>query len=264
MERVTACQDFLSDTVYREMCDSNPGSKHNILFHTATMAGQTASIKALRTKKKSFRRIHTEGVGDCFIISLLNGRDGSEVSIFSEEQALIVHHATTIRMCSVFAGNADPTQTVCKFHPSLYNSFQHAFVVCSFQEFSFADAVIEEAKKSIGRVLVQHATVGVYRDPEDVGAAEDRPLRLFEAARARACGIKLSHRPTLHSLCQDIETQMSARHYVNLLALGAATDALKLGLVVLWVQSKDHSDEYVVYFNEMVSNRGYLYRRVGR
>lgn len=144
------------------------------------------------------------------------------------------------------------------------DSFQHAFVVYSFQEFSFPDAVIDEAKKSIGRVLLQHTTVGVYEQPEDVGAADDRPLRLFEADRARACGINLSPRPTLHSLCQDIETQMSARHYVNLLALGAATDALKLGLVVLWVQSKDHSDEYVVYVNEMVSNRGYSYRRVGK
>ena len=49
---------------------------------------------------------------------------------------------------------------------------------------------------------------------------------------------------------------MSANHYLDLLALGAATDALRLGLVVLWVQSKDDPDEYAVYYNDMVSSPG--------
>ena len=64
--------------------------------------------------------------------------------------------------------------------------------------------------------------------------------------------------PNLHSLAEDIDTQISANHYLDLLALGAATDALRLGLVVLWVQSIDDPDEYAVYYNDMVSSPGNL------
>ena len=87
-------------------------------------------------------------------------------------------------------------------------------------------------------------------------AEENRHLRLFEADRASACGALLSPLSNLHSSAQDIDTQMSANHYLDLLALGAATDALRLGLVALWVQSKDDPDEYAVYYTDMVSSPG--------
>ena len=108
----------------------------------------------------------------------------------------------------------------------------------------------------MGRFLVQHTTVGVYTETEDMRVEENRHLRLFEADRASACGVCLSPLPNLHSLAQDTDTQMSAKHYLDLLALGAATDTFRLGLVVLWVQSKDDPDEYAVYYNDMVRSPG--------
>ena len=128
--------------------------------------------------------------------------------------------------------------------------------ITAFQKYSFSEKDINEARKSIGRLLVQHTTVGAYTETEDMRAEENRRLRLFEADRASACGVRLSPLPNLHSLVQGIDTQMSANHYLDLLALGAATDALRLGFVVLWVQSKDDPDEYAVYYNDMVSSPG--------
>ena len=128
--------------------------------------------------------------------------------------------------------------------------------ITAFQKYSFSEKDINEARKSIGRLLVQHTTVGAYTETEDIRAEENRRLRLFEADRASACGVRLSPLPNLHSLTEDIDTQMSANHYLDLLALGAATDALRLGLVVLWVQSKDDPDEYAVYYNDMVGSPG--------
>ena len=128
--------------------------------------------------------------------------------------------------------------------------------ITAFQKFSFSEANINEAKKSIGRFLVQHTTVEAYTETEYMRAEGNRYLRLFEADRASACGVRRNPLPTLHSLALDLDTQMSANHYLDLLALDAATDAFRLGLVVLWVQSKDDPDEYAVYYNDMVSSPG--------
>ena len=84
---------FLSDTAYRALCDSNPGSEHNILFHPTITAGQEEPFPTLRAKKASFRRVHTEGAGDYFVINLLNGREGTEVKTSSVEKLL--SHCTT-------------------------------------------------------------------------------------------------------------------------------------------------------------------------
>ena len=93
MKPGTGCEDLLSDTAYRALCDSNPGSKHNILFHPTIIAGQEEPLPALRAKKAPFRRVHTEGARDCFVISLLNGRERTEVSTSSVKKRLL--HCTT-------------------------------------------------------------------------------------------------------------------------------------------------------------------------
>ena len=111
----------------------------------------------------------------------------------------------------------------------------HTACMCCicFPEIFFFRGRDKRGQKSIGRFLVQHTTVGLYTETEDMRAEEDRHLRLFKADRASACGVRLSPLPTLHSLAQDIDTQISAGHYLDLLALGAAADALRLGLVVM-------------------------------
>ena len=111
-------------------------------------------------------------------------------------------------------------------------------LITAFQKYSFSEKDTNEARKSIGRLLVQDTTVGAYTETQDIPAEENRRLHLFEADSASACGVRSSPLPNLHSLAEHIDTQTSANHYLDLLALGAATDALRLGLVVLWVQSK--------------------------
>ena len=80
--------------------------------------------------------------------------------------------------------------------------------ITAFQKYSFSEKYINEARKSIGRLQVQHTTVGAYTETEDVRAEENRRLRLFEADHASACGVRLSPLPNLHSLAEDIDTHV--------------------------------------------------------
>ena len=232
MEQAPDCHRYLSNAFYRAMCTSNPGSKTDILYHPSTVAGQTLPLPPLRAKKTSFRRVLTQGAGDCFLISLLNGRDGTEVSTFFIEEPLVILSPCTQGMClsSII--------------------IQTRLLESSIQQFSFTDAGIKEARDTIGHVIVEHSTVGHYTKVEEIRADEDRPLKQFEAHRAVACGIQLTPGQTLHSFAEDVEKQtMSLRHYLDIDSLGPATDALRLGLVVVWLQSPFDPDEYVVYFN---------------
>ena len=58
--------------------------------------------------------------------------------------------------------------------------------ITAFQKYCFSEKGINEARKSIVGLLVQHTTVGVNTETEDMRAEENRRLRLFEAVRASA------------------------------------------------------------------------------
>ena len=102
MQPGTGCGYLLSDTAYKALCDSNPGSEHNILFHPTITAGQEEPLPALRAKKASFRRVDTEGAGDRFVISLLNGREGTEVRTSSVESSCHIVPRNYLYIFSLF------------------------------------------------------------------------------------------------------------------------------------------------------------------